>query len=84
MEPFSSITRGVRGSDAGDLVDSMVETRVILEKIKALESRMKYQIEKLIRVAQEPPSSQLHIIDGNSIFIFYFALSSSTKSESNI
>ncbi|KAF8127651.1 hypothetical protein EV363DRAFT_467053 [Boletus edulis] len=35
----------------GDLVDSMIEGRVVLEKIKVLESRIKYQIEKLVRIA---------------------------------
>ena len=31
----------------------MVEARVVLEKIKVLEGRMKYQIDKLVRVAEE-------------------------------
>jgi len=33
-EPFNSPERGRRGADAGDLVDSMIEGRVVLEKIK--------------------------------------------------
>jgi hypothetical protein len=65
--PFSSLDRGLRGSNAGDLVDSMVEARVVLEKVKALESRMKYQIEKLVKIAQETPSSQQNIIDGELV-----------------
>lgn len=65
-QPFSSIEREPRGSDAGDLVDSMVEGRVVLEKIKALEGRMRYQIEKLVRVAEEPSSSQ-NVIDGTFV-----------------
>ncbi|KAH7927081.1 hypothetical protein BV22DRAFT_1007682 [Leucogyrophana mollusca] len=60
--PFSSAGRGARGDAPGDLVDSMIEGRVVLEKIKVLESRMRYQIEKLVRVADEPSSSQ-NVVD---------------------
>ena len=63
-QPFSSMQRGVRGSSAGDLVDSMVEGRVALEKIKVLEGRMRYQIEKLVRIAEEGPSSSKNVTDG--------------------
>ena len=64
-QPFSSVDRDARGSGAGDLVDSMVEGRVVLEKIKVLEGRMRYQIEKLVRVAEEvPSSSSQNVIDG--------------------
>ncbi|KIJ63260.1 hypothetical protein HYDPIDRAFT_155982 [Hydnomerulius pinastri MD-312] len=51
--PFSTVDRDARGSGIGDLVDSMIEGRVVLEKIKVLESRMRYQIEKLVRVADD-------------------------------
>ncbi|KAJ7724188.1 hypothetical protein DFH07DRAFT_855153 [Mycena maculata] len=57
-QPFSHPDREPRGADAGDLVDSMVETRVVLEKVKALETRMRYQIEKLVRTAQEPEKAE--------------------------
>ncbi|KAF8894507.1 hypothetical protein BD779DRAFT_1669006 [Infundibulicybe gibba] len=53
-QPFGVVDRDSRGSDPGDLVDSMVEGRLVLEKIKVLEGRMRYQIEKLVRVAEEP------------------------------
>ncbi|KAJ7118752.1 hypothetical protein C8R44DRAFT_625303 [Mycena epipterygia] len=62
-QPFSNLDREVRGADTGDLVDSMVETRVVLEKVKALESRMRYQIEKLVRTAQEPEKAEGAVID---------------------
>jgi len=63
-QPFSDSNRDVRGADAGDLVDFIVESRVVLEKIKPLEARMRYQIEKLVRLAQEPEkSTQNDIID---------------------
>jgi len=62
-QPFSSADRDARGSGAGDLVDSMVEGRIVLEKIKVLEGRMRYQIEKLVRVAEEVPSSGQNVID---------------------
>ncbi|KZT71235.1 hypothetical protein DAEQUDRAFT_120858 [Daedalea quercina L-15889] len=55
--PFGAPERGTRGSGAGDLVDSAIEARVVLEKIKVLEGRMKYQIEKLVRVAEEAPTA---------------------------
>ena len=52
-QPFSTTTRTPRGNSAGDLVDSMIEGRVVLEKIGALESRMRYQIEKLLKIAED-------------------------------
>ncbi|KAJ7491268.1 hypothetical protein FB451DRAFT_636521 [Mycena latifolia] len=62
-QPFSHLDREARGADTGDLVDSMIETRVVLEKVKALESRMRYQIEKLVRTAQEPEKAEGAAID---------------------
>ncbi|KAG9001741.1 hypothetical protein FRB94_004561 [Tulasnella sp. JGI-2019a] len=56
-QPFSSTSRDARGSDAGDLVDSLVEGRTILEKAKTLEGKMRYQIDKLVRMAKETPNS---------------------------
>jgi U3 small nucleolar ribonucleoprotein protein LCP5 len=55
-EPFNSPERDRRGADAGDFVDSMIEGRIMLEKIKLLESKMRYQIEKLVQLAAEEPS----------------------------
>lgn len=40
------------------MVDHMVEDRLVLEKIRALEGRMKYQIDKLVRVATEKKTNQ--------------------------
>ena len=54
---FASSSRPARGDRAGDLVDYMVEGRLVLEKIKILEGRMKYQIEKLARAAIEKQDS---------------------------
>ncbi|KAF8497226.1 hypothetical protein F5888DRAFT_338849 [Russula emetica] len=62
-EPFNSRERGRRGADAGDLVDSMIEGRVVLEKTKLLESKMRYQIEKLIQLAAVGPSDEKVIND---------------------
>ncbi|KIY48340.1 hypothetical protein FISHEDRAFT_65843 [Fistulina hepatica ATCC 64428] len=53
-ETFSDPARSARGNGAGDLVDYTIEGRVVLEKIKTLEGRMRYQIDKLIRLAEEP------------------------------
>lgn len=55
--PLQAITasdRDTRGSGAGDLVDATLECRVVLERMKALETRMRYQMDKLLRLAQEP------------------------------
>ncbi|CCO28077.1 Neuroguidin-B (Fragment) OS=Xenopus laevis GN=ngdn-b PE=1 SV=1 [Rhizoctonia solani AG-1 IB] len=62
-QPFGALDRPVRGSDAGDLVDTIVEDRVILEKTKTLEARMKYQIDKLVRLAQDSPQDEGDVID---------------------
>ncbi|KAJ1309880.1 hypothetical protein OPQ81_006643 [Rhizoctonia solani] len=62
-EPFGALDRPARGSDAGDLVDTMVEDRIILEKTKTLEARMKYQIDKLVRLAQNSPQDEADVID---------------------
>ncbi|KAK7689055.1 hypothetical protein QCA50_007746 [Cerrena zonata] len=56
-EPFSDPQRGSRGSSAGDRVDALVESRLVLEKVKLMEGKMKYQIDKLVRTAQEPEKS---------------------------
>ncbi len=65
-EPFNSRERGRRGANAGDLVDSMVEGRVVLEKIKLLEGKMRYQIEKLVQLAAEGPSDE-KVINGQPL-----------------
>lgn len=70
QEPFSVLDRSSRGRDPGDLVDAMVETRIILEKVRMLETRMRYQIEKLVRVAQEP-EKRLDMVDGKRCFSFW-------------
>jgi len=67
--------REARGGEAGDLVDAMVEGRVVLEKIKVLEGRMRYQIEKLVRVAEEPENNGNGIIDGEPILFHSFRTS---------
>lgn len=61
-QPFSSLDRSSRGSNAGDLVDSMIESRIVLEKVKILETKLRYQIDKLVRLAEQPESSS-NVID---------------------
>jgi hypothetical protein len=51
-------------------VDAMIESRIVLEKIKPLEAKLRYQIEKLVRVAEEPESVST-VIDGR-FFCSYF------------
>lgn len=63
--PFSTAERDARGAGVGDLVDSMIEGRVVLEKIKVLESRIRYQIEKLVRIADADDASK-NVADGKS------------------
>lgn len=43
--PFSAKNRPARGTGAGDRVDATIEARIVLEKVKVLEGRMKYQID---------------------------------------
>ncbi|KAH9890637.1 hypothetical protein C8Q73DRAFT_652628 [Cubamyces lactineus] len=61
--PFSAKDRPARGSGAGDHVDAAIEARVVLEKVKVLEGRMKYQIDKLVRIAEEGDSADKNIIN---------------------
>ncbi|KAJ3741689.1 hypothetical protein DFH05DRAFT_241308 [Lentinula detonsa] len=74
-EPFSSLKRSARGAGSGDLVDQMIEGRVVLEKVKALEGRMRYQIEKLIKAAQQKEKVDANdIIDGKIFSYRIFAV----------
>ncbi|KAH9857625.1 hypothetical protein C2E23DRAFT_865421 [Lenzites betulinus] len=59
--PFSAKNRPARGSSAGDRVDATIEARVVLEKVKVLEGRMKYQIDKLVRIAAEGDSADKNL-----------------------
>ena len=61
---FGDRNRELRGQEGGDLVDSLSEGRVVLDKVKALELRMRYQIEKLMRLADEPEATP-KIVEGN-------------------
>ncbi|KAI0692995.1 hypothetical protein C8T65DRAFT_668847 [Cerioporus squamosus] len=61
--PFSAKDRPPRGNGAGDRVDATVEARVVMEKVKVLEGRMKYQIDKLVRIAEEGDSANKNIIN---------------------
>ncbi|KAI0329854.1 hypothetical protein GY45DRAFT_1361792 [Cubamyces sp. BRFM 1775] len=61
--PFSAKDRPARGSEAGDHVDAAIEARVVLEKVKVLEGRMKYQIDKLVRIAEEGDSADKNIVN---------------------
>ena len=63
--PFNSPGRDKRGADAGDLVDSMIESRLVLEKIKILEGKMRYQIEKLVQLAAEEHADD-NVVNGQS------------------
>lgn len=62
VRAFASEDRPKRGPDLGNVVDSMIEQRVVLEKIKTLELRMRYQIEKLVRIAEDPDKT--NVVDG--------------------
>jgi len=62
QQPFSSLLRDARGSNPGDHVDSMIENRMVLEKVAALEGRMRYQIEKLLKTAQQPAATSVDAV----------------------
>lgn len=67
-ETFASTSRGTRGGGAGDLVDSLVEGRAVLEKAKTMETKMRYQIDKLVRMAKEAPNGTSNdVLAGQSI-----------------
>lgn len=63
-QSFSKKDRDARGNQMGDLVDSMIENRAVLEKIHVLEDKMRYQIDKLIRIAEEPSTN---LTDGKTL-----------------
>ncbi|KAF8333957.1 uncharacterized protein EI90DRAFT_3288255 [Cantharellus anzutake] len=63
---FDDPERRARGSGAGDLVDSAVEARAVLEKSKVLEFRLKYQIQKLVRLAQDATATTNDITQGKT------------------
>jgi len=44
----------------------MIEGRIVLEKIKLLESKMQYQIEKLVQLSVEEPSDD-KVINGQPL-----------------
>ncbi|KAF5355570.1 hypothetical protein D9758_006346 [Tetrapyrgos nigripes] len=62
-QKFTDLEREERGANSGDLVDSMIEGRVVLEKVKALEGRMRYQIEKLVKTAQKEQDQKTDVVD---------------------
>ncbi|KDR81501.1 hypothetical protein GALMADRAFT_221364 [Galerina marginata CBS 339.88] len=51
---FSTKDRDLRGNHLGDLLDSMIENRIVLDKTEVLESKMRYQITKLVRITDTP------------------------------
>jgi U3 small nucleolar ribonucleoprotein protein LCP5 len=65
--PFSDPDRPPRGTNAGDLVDACIEHRVVLEKVKVLEGRMRYQMDKLVKLAHEGERSHTDGLDGPSL-----------------
>ncbi|THV06202.1 hypothetical protein K435DRAFT_849294 [Dendrothele bispora CBS 962.96] len=62
-QKFTDPEREERGTELGDLVDSMIEGRVILEKVKALEGRMKYQIEKLVNSSRKDNTEKADVVN---------------------
>ncbi|KIY72811.1 hypothetical protein CYLTODRAFT_417588 [Cylindrobasidium torrendii FP15055 ss-10] len=59
-QPFDSLERDARGGNLGDLVDSMIEGRMALEKAGVLQERMRYQIDKLVCAAKEDSTDVTH------------------------
>lgn len=72
-QPFGARDREARGSNPGDLVDAMIEDRIALEKVEVLEGKMRYQIEKLVRIADEPAKASA-VADGKSSCFFFWTL----------
>lgn len=65
-QPFSFQDRGSRGIHLGDLVDLMIENRIVLEKAELMESKMRYQITKLVRLTDESTRPET-TVDGERI-----------------
>lgn len=80
-KPFTATDRDSRGSNAGDLVDTLVEDRIILEKVKQLESKMRYQIEKLVRISQDDATrTEADVVNGKLHFQYIYPGTSLNKS----
>lgn len=58
LAAFGDPERPETSGEPADLIDSLIEGRVVLEKTKGLESRLQYQIEKLVRLATEPVNNK--------------------------
>jgi hypothetical protein len=50
----------------------MIEGRIVLEKTRALEGKLKYQVEKLVRLAREPEKAQVAANGEPNILIYLF------------
>lgn len=63
---------GEGNSHAGNVVDTLVKERVFLERARVLEGRMKYQIDKLVRLVQEDEASgreKRDVLEGKSFMV---------------
>jgi U3 small nucleolar ribonucleoprotein protein LCP5 len=68
---FSDTNRPLRSIDSHSLVDSLIENRIVLEKVRALEARMRYQIEKIVKFASEDDSTPTHVENGTSFYLLF-------------
>lgn len=68
-DSFGVSNRSQRGDGVGDLIDSAIEGRLVLEKSKALEIRMKYQVDKLVRISQEQENGK-DVLNGTWLIVF--------------
>lgn len=83
LQGFASPDRGARGADAGDLVDHSIENRAILEKSKAMEVRMKYQIDKLVRLSEDTAAADQDVTQGDlPLALVWMAVTDTTTSRS--
>src|SRR5258708_2551493 len=64
---FDDPERRARGVEGGDLVDSAIEARAVLEKTKTLELRLKYQIQKLVRLAEDANVANQDVTQGKAL-----------------
>lgn len=62
---------GGDGTNTSAVVNTLVKERIVLERARVLEGRMKYQIDKLVRIAQEDEATggkgKMDALNGESL-----------------
>lgn len=64
--------KSLSSSEGSEIVNSLVKLRVVIEKIAPLEGKLKYQIEKLVRKADQAADggNEEDVVNGWSSLVF--------------